>query len=260
MPKYLWIAIGIAGIALIGMVIFSINRRSATNSSSTYPATSGATNQQQSTSTVQFSNPKKSAHYESNTPAHGAVLPAPPINVVIDVNFDLATGSQITITHDGRDYGLGETTVDTNKLALRRAFDHAAPDGLYTVDYKACWPDKSCHTGSFQFAIDRTFVDQENYTDARNQKEVTIHLRQYAFSPTNLRITTGTKVTWINDDSDIHYVNTDSHPAHTYYPKQNSQALNKKDTFKLTFDQPGLYLYHCSAHADTMKGTIIVES
>jgi len=25
--------------------------------------------------------------------------------------------------------------------------------GLYQVDYKACWPDQSCHTGKFAFIV-----------------------------------------------------------------------------------------------------------
>lgn len=267
MPKYFWISIG----AVVGIIIVVFALTANRRSQSISPVASVSPIQQSSSAgepsptaiasqNYEFSNPKKSAHYEGNTPTHGAVLAAPPINIVIDFNFDLATGSSMTITHDGKDYGVGETTIDANKLVLRRSFDQIAIDGLYTVDYKACWPDKSCHTGSFQFAIDRTLVDRENYTNARNQKEVTVHLRQYAFSPTNLRIKTGTRVMWVNDDPDTHYINTDSHPAHTYYVKQNSKALSKNDTFELTFDQPGLYLYHCSAHADTMRATIIVES
>src|SRR3989344_2367751 len=66
----------------------------------------------QTTTTVndsnQFQSPRKSAHYESNTPAHGAVLAAPPVNVVIDFNFDLAKPSTISITKDVMEYGQGD--------------------------------------------------------------------------------------------------------------------------------------------------------
>lgn len=56
-----------------------------------------------------FGTPKKAAHYESNTPAHGMVLSAPPINVVIDFNFDLAPPSRMSIMSNGKEYGTGET-------------------------------------------------------------------------------------------------------------------------------------------------------
>lgn len=185
------------------------------------------------------------------------ILGAPPVNIVIDFNFDLAKPSSISITKDGTEYGQGDTTIDTNKLVLRRAFDPVAPDGTYTVNYKACWPDASCHDGSFQFAIMRNEADKA--IDMRNKDTVNVDLANIAFAPKDIRISKGTKVVWTNSDDTVHYVNTDSHPAHTYYIDQNSKALNKGDTFSLTFDTAGAYPYHCSAHADTMTATIVVE-
>lgn len=200
---------------------------------------------------------KKSAHYESNTPAHASVLAGVPVNVVIDFNFDLGPGSSISIKTDDKEYGTGETVIDPNKLAMRRNTNPNAPDGFYTVNYKACWPDGSCHDGYFQFTIDRTKAG--NYTDLRNKTEVTVKLSEVAFKPQNIRISRGTKVIWINEDNVDHYVNTDAHPSHTYYPPQNSKVLKKGDMFSLTFDKEGIYPYHCSAHAKIMTGSIIVE-
>lgn len=226
----------------------------------TTPSPSGETSNPSGTaSETQFSfdNPKKSAHYESNTPAHASVLAAPPINIVLDFNFDLhSSKSTIEILKDGKDYGVGGVTVDTNKLTMRRNFDPSAPDGVYTVKYSACWPDGSCHDGQFQFAIDRTRA--AGYTDLRGQDEVTVRLKDIAFSPMSIRIDKGTKVTWVNDDSVGHYVNTDSHPYHTYFKEQNSQLLNSGDRYSVTFNTAGAYPYHCSAHTE-MTGQIIVE-
>lgn len=204
-----------------------------------------------------FENPKKSAHYETNTPVHGATLAGVPINVVIDFNFDLAKPSEIKILKDNQDFGTGETAIDSNKLAMRRAVKPDAPDGLYRVEYKACWPDTSCHEGYFQFAIDRSKAPA--YIDQTGKKEVTIRLTQSKFDPDYLKISKGTKITWVNDDNVEHYVNTDSHPAHTYYPVQNSKVLKKGESFSLTFDQAGVYPYHCSAHAASMIGSLLVE-
>ena len=202
-------------------------------------------------------NPKKSAHFESNTPAHGMVLAAVPINVVIDFNFDLAKPSSIKIEMDGKDLGVGETVIDSNKLSMRRDIDPNAPDGVYTVVYNACWPDGSCHDGNFQFAIDRSLG--AGFADMTNKKETEIKLSQIMFDPQNIKISKGTKVTWINDDGVGHFVNTDSHPAHTYYKDQNSKALKKGESYSIVFEMSGIYPYHCSAHADTMIGNILVE-
>ena len=206
---------------------------------------------------TKFANPKKSAHYETNTPAHGAVLAAAPTNIVIDFNFDLAVPSEISIKKDGVEYGVGETLIDTNKLAMRRNFDTKAPDGIYRVTYNACWPDKSCHDGFFEFKIDRTLTS--NFDDQTGKDLVEVNMSQIAFKPVNLKVSKGTKITWVNDDEVEHFVNTDSHPAHTYFPDQNSKVLKLGDKYSVNFSESGIYPYHCSAHADSMKASIIVE-
>lgn len=207
--------------------------------------------------TLTFDNPKKAAHYESNTPEHGAILAGVPINVVINFNFDLAKGSEIKIEMGRKDYGIGETVIDEGRLTMRKKMDSASPNGLYTVSYKACWADGSCHDGNFQFKIDKSKVGE--FQDLRNQNQITINLKDFQFAQPKVRISKGTKVTWINQDSVVHTVNTDSHPAHTYYLKQNSRDLNQGDKYEVVFDSPGIYLYHCTPHADSMKGEILVE-
>jgi plastocyanin/methionine-rich copper-binding protein CopC len=205
-----------------------------------------------------FENPKKSAHYENNAPAHGQVLPGVPVAVVLNFNFDLATPSQIKIEDDnGRDYGIGGVSIISNKLGLRRAMDQSAPDGRYTVRYTACWPDRSCHDGHFQFAVDRNLAG--SYQDYRGQKEVTILERGIKFAPEKIRVSVGTKVTWVNEDAEEHYVNSDPHPSHNLYVDQNSRGMRRGDTYSLTLSVPGVYPYHCSTHEATMKGVIIVE-
>ena len=142
-----------------------------------------------------FSNPKKSAHYESNTPAHGSVLAAVPLNIVINFNFDLSTKSSISITDiNNVEYGTGDTLVDSNKLTLRRLVSSTLPDGIYSVNYSACWPDNSCHKGYFQFAIDRSLA--LDYLELRDRPELEISLSDLAFKPMNIRISAGTKITW----------------------------------------------------------------
>lgn len=237
-------------IVLVGGGYFLLNMSSA-------PAPSVQQEQKPIQTPIIFESPKKSAHYESNTPEHGATLAGVPINVVINFNFDLTKPSYIKIEKDGKDYGIGETVIDKNRLSMRRNMDPTSPDGLYTVSYNACWPDGTCHDGHFQFAINRSKAS--TYEDLTGKKEVTVRLASIKFMPRDIKVGKGTKITWINDDSVEHYVNTDSHPAHTYYLDQNSKALKKGDTYSLTFNISGIYPYHCSAHADSMKASIIVE-
>jgi plastocyanin len=231
--------------------------RDDSTSTSSQPQTSSTPPKSNTDTQYTFGTPKKSAHYESNTPAHGSTLAGVPINVVIDFNFDLAKPSSISIKSEGKEYANGETIIDQNKLSMRRDIDSQAPDGLYTVTYNACWPDGSCHDGSFQFAVDRARA--ANFTDMTGQREVTIRMSEVKFSPANIRITNGAKVTWVNDDSVDHYVNADSHPAHTYLPGMNSRSLAKNASHSFTFDKAGFYPYHCSAHASSMSGAILVE-
>lgn len=252
---------GIIAVVIIGGVIalVSLNRSNAPEVTSNTENQSMEHENSMTTdesAEVKFNNPKKSAHYETNTPAHGSILAAPPVNIVIDFNFDLAPPSAIAIMKDGTEYGQGETVIDSNKLTMRRNFASDAPDGKYAVTYKACWPDKSCHDGSFEFAIDRS--KSSSYENMQGKAEVTIHMSEIMFAPKNIMISKGTKVTWINDEDVEHYVNTDSHPAHTYYPPQNSRSMAKGASYSVTFDQSGAYPYHCSAHAHNMTGNIVV--
>ena len=255
------VAFVLAGALLLIVIGFGVFRsgkqeQPASGGSVAVTVPSGAT-EPVSGAVVSFSTPKKSAHFESSTPAHGTTLAAPPVNVVIDVNFDLTGGSSISVMGGGKEYGVGDTTIDTGTLAMRRAVDPAAPDGIYTVAYTACWPDGSCHDGHFQFAISRS--QRSSYQDSTTERAVTVHLKDIAFAPAEIRIRRGTTVKWVNDDLVEHYVNTDAHPSHTYHQAQNSRVLRAGETFQLAFARPGVYPYHCSAHADVMRGVLIVE-
>ena len=251
LPARTYLALFIIGLVIAGIILFfpkNTDRQPQSSSNETSLFEGGV---------LKFTSPKKSAHYESNTPAHEAILAAPPLNVVVDFNFDLSAKSTLEITFEGKNYATAPASVDENKLALRAPMDPNASDGLYTVSYNACWPDNTCHDGSFQFGIDRRV--SRDFADERGKKNVTIKLTNTQFAPSSVRVSAGTTVTWVNDDAVEHYVNTDSHPAHTFFPAQNSKLLKKADTFSLTFDSVGAYPYHCSAHEATMRAMIVVE-
>jgi len=126
-----------------------------TNTSVEVNTNTSATVTDTNSTPITFGAAKKSAHYVSNLPVHASTLTTPPATVSIDFNFDLSEQSTIEIIKDGRDYGMGVRSVTNSKRTLEQAFDATAPDGLYTVQYNACWPDGSCHTGNFQFVLKR---------------------------------------------------------------------------------------------------------
>jgi plastocyanin len=200
----------------------------------------------------------KSLHFETASPDHNEVYAVAPYNVVIDFNFDLADNSKITIEKDGVDYGEGATTIDPKERTLRRLMKQNAPDGIYTIKYTACWPDRSCHDGLHAFTIDSSQLSK--YTDLTGKGEVTVDLNNLVFSPAYIVVSKNTKVNWINRESATHYVNADPHAGHSFVLAWNSDALERNDKYSFMFANVGEFPYHCSAHyPEGMRGRVIVK-
>lgn len=254
-PNFLLRAVAVGSFLIVGAFLVLGSQKTNPPVTTSTPNSTGSDTTSGLTS-FKFDPQKKSLHFVTSTPAHESVLAAVPINIVIDFNFDLGSKSVVTVANSGKEYTTGLTTVDSGKLTLRRPFDPTAPDGFYVVKYSACWPDNTCHDGQFQFVIDRTKA--ASFNDQRGKSEVTVNIKDIAFNPASLRVSRGTKVSWVNSDSVGHYVNTDSHPAHSYFDSQNSKLINTGEKHSLTFNQVGVFPYHCSAHTQ-MTANIIVE-
>ena len=82
----------------------------------------------------------------------------------------------------------------------------------------------------------------------------TIAIKNFAISPENLTIKTGTTITWLNEDDAVHQIESDSKVQGVFV----SDSLAYGQSFTFTFTQPGTYTYHCAYHP-TMKGEIIVK-
>lgn len=78
-----------------------------------------------------------------------------------------------------------------------------------------------------------------------------IAIEKYAFGPTQLTISAGTKVTWTNKDPIQHSVTSDQNTF-------DSGLLGQNQEFSKMFDEPGVYPYHCRPHPN-MKAQIIVK-
>jgi plastocyanin len=79
----------------------------------------------------------------------------------------------------------------------------------------------------------------------------TIVVKSFMFSPMNINVKAGTRVTWTNKDDEPHTVASDDGVF-------RSAALDTDESFSFKFDKPGTYHYTCTIHP-RMIGTITVE-
>lgn len=69
------------------------------------------------------------------------------------------------------------------------------------------------------------------------------------FSPAIIRIKSGTKVTWTNNDSSQHILR---------FTDEESEVLDMGEDFSKTFSSTGTFDYDCGLHSN-MSGIVIVE-
>ncbi|HEV2147516.1 MAG TPA: cupredoxin family copper-binding protein [Longimicrobiaceae bacterium] len=79
----------------------------------------------------------------------------------------------------------------------------------------------------------------------------TVQIRNFAFGGGEIRVSRGTRVTWVNCDTEAHTSTSDA-------SGWDSGLLVPKATYSRTFDQAGRFAYHCEPHP-FMKGTVVVE-
>ena len=80
----------------------------------------------------------------------------------------------------------------------------------------------------------------------------TVAIRNFAYVPPTLSVTSGTTVTWTNGDDVQHTVTADGSSF-------DSNVLGKGQAFRLTAPAPGTYTYHCTVHP-FMKATLTVTA
>jgi plastocyanin len=78
-----------------------------------------------------------------------------------------------------------------------------------------------------------------------------IAIDNFTFTPAQLTVPTGSKVTWINHDDVPHTIVSTTKAF-------KSRALDTDDRFEHVFDAPGTYPYFCSVHPH-MTAVIIVK-
>lgn len=89
--------------------------------------------------------------------------------------------------------------------------------------------------------------------DLTDQTEVTMDIKDFDFQKPNIKIKTGTKVTWANADGARHDVVPDGEGPEGF----GSELLAKGESYSFTFTEPGMTNYLCEPHP-YMKGVINV--
>lgn len=81
-----------------------------------------------------------------------------------------------------------------------------------------------------------------------------VEIKDFAFSPANITVKVGAKVTWTNKDSVAHTVTSDSDSTDG---GMDSKSLATGETYSVTFSKAGTFKYHCTFHPG-MTGTVTV--
>jgi plastocyanin len=74
------------------------------------------------------------------------------------------------------------------------------------------------------------------------------------FTPSQISVSKGAKVTWTNNDNTAHTVIDDL----SNVGGPSSGTIEPGGTYSFTFTKSGSYQYHCNIHP-SMRGTIVVK-
>lgn len=84
-------------------------------------------------------------------------------------------------------------------------------------------------------------------------EDAVVSIDNFTFSPPELTVAAGTRITWTNNDDIPHLVVDADNPK-----EAKSPPLDTGDSFSRVFDKPGTYHYFCALHPH-MQGTIVVQ-
>ena len=79
---------------------------------------------------------------------------------------------------------------------------------------------------------------------------LTIHIKNFKFNPTPVKIHAGDRVTFVNDDNEAHTATADDKSF-------DSEGLDTDGTWQHVFTKPGTIRYFCELHP-YKKATIVV--
>lgn len=82
-------------------------------------------------------------------------------------------------------------------------------------------------------------------------KNDVVVIKNLSFTPATLTIAVGATVNWVNEESILHTITSDTGLF-------DSGPVAKDQSYSFTFNEKGTFAYHCSLHFG-MTGTVIVQ-
>lgn len=84
-----------------------------------------------------------------------------------------------------------------------------------------------------------------------------VAIAMFRFQPQRLEVSTGTTVTWRNDDDILHTVTSGApgRPIGDF----DEELADKGATATVTFDRAGTFVYYCDRHPEAMKAEVVVK-
>lgn len=90
-------------------------------------------------------------------------------------------------------------------------------------------------------------------------EETTVSISDAGFSPAQVTVAAGTKVTFVNNGQGLHWPASDPHPTHTNLKGLDARkGLATGDTYSFIFSTPGTWGYHDHLNPK-LKGTVVVD-
>lgn len=81
-----------------------------------------------------------------------------------------------------------------------------------------------------------------------------VSIAAMAFTPSDITIAKGTMVTWTNNDNVSHTVTKDNPDT-----GPDSSALTPGAVYRFTYNQVGVFKYHCSIHPQMMGSVTVTQ-
>lgn len=96
----------------------------------------------------------------------------------------------------------------------------------------------------------------DEIVDWRGRAEVTIEMTDNVFTPQNVRVDPGTKITWVNKGRARHQLDAFNRDGFGIGFDSELIDYDPDGTFSFTFENEGSYRYYCALHGSNIEGMI----
>ena len=161
-------------------------------------------------------------------------------NEVVSAALNTATGAVSEPI-----FGVADSTL-TNSRNAATSYDPSQGNALVV------WEDSSTPANTASTPASKFRVRSALFFVGGAASTTTISVGDNFYSPSQLRIKTGTTVTWVFNGNNPHTVTSSN--GNTL----SSGTQNQGARFTFRFSAPGTYQYFCTVHGQSMSGTVVV--